>query len=131
MHQLLRNVSSSIIAFSLNVILALSFLDVEDIYLPFVPVGNVSGTGSIELPEENDDTSDAINTPPFPFGDSIQSTVFVRSQNKIFETKINSFSCFRWAQMVYCPSIHHSILSSIHRYLKPQHPTSLLHSGMM
>ena len=91
MHQLLRNVSSSIIALSLNVILSLSFLDVEDIYLPFVPVGNVSGTGSIELPEEDDDTSDAIITPPFPFGDSIQSTVFVRSQNGIFKTKIIIF----------------------------------------
>ena len=50
----------------------------EDIYLPFVPVGNISGTDSIELPEEDDGTSDAISTPPFPFGDSIQSTVFVR-----------------------------------------------------
>ena len=53
-------------------------LVVEDIYLPFIAVGNVTDTDSIELPNSDDVSSDAINTPPFPFGDSIQTTVFVR-----------------------------------------------------
>ena len=53
--------------------------DVEDIYLPLIPVGNISDTGYIQLPESDDDTSDAIDIPPFPFGDSIQTRVFVRS----------------------------------------------------
>ena len=54
-------------------------IDVEDIYLPFVPVGSIIHTDSIELPESDDGSSDPINTPPFPFGDSTQSTVFVGS----------------------------------------------------
>ena len=86
-HQLLQKVSQKV---STNVTVTIKhfyskknscsfILDVEDIYLPFVAVGNVTDTDSIELPESDDGSSDAISTQPFPFGDSIQTTVFVRS----------------------------------------------------
>ena len=55
-----------------------SLTDVEDIYLPLIPVGNISDTGYVQLPESDDDSSDAVNTPSFPFGDSIQTAIFVR-----------------------------------------------------
>lgn len=56
----------------------------EDIYLPLIPTGNITDIGYVQLPDEDDETSDPITIPPFPFGNSIQTTVFVR---------INYFVC--------------------------------------
>ena len=54
-------------------------LDVEDVYLPFIPMESITDTESIQLPTSYwGAVSGAINI-PFPFGDSIQTTVFVRS----------------------------------------------------
>ena len=51
--------------------------DVEDIYLPFIPVGIVIDRNSSELPKHDEATS-AVNIPPFPFGDSFPTRLFVR-----------------------------------------------------
>ena len=55
----------------------------ENVYLPLIPVGDVTTTNTVQLPESDDGVSDAITTPPFPFGDSVQTTVFV-SHSEVF-----------------------------------------------
>ena len=62
--------------------------DVENIYLPLIPVGNVRDVVTSELPALDDTVSDAINIPPFPFGDSIQTRVFVSPCIHVEKTNI-------------------------------------------
>ena len=50
----------------------------EDVYLPFVPVGNLVGIDTFQLPELDDGISDEITLPLFPFGNSSQTIAYVR-----------------------------------------------------
>ena len=51
----------------------------EDVYLPFVPVGNLLvDFDSVQLPELDDGVSDEIALPSFPFGNSSQTIAYVR-----------------------------------------------------
>ena len=56
----------------------------DDIYLPLIRAGSLSGVGSVMLAEADDGTSDTISIQPFPFGDSVQDTVFVRQPCNTF-----------------------------------------------
>ena len=102
-------------------------LDVEDIYLPFIPMGRLTDTNAIRLPNVFNIRSGAINT-LFPFGDSVQTTVFVRFKGEYFITIICVFFC-RWDQMVFFLLVGHTIFTTIGHFLCWYEITLLLHFG--
>lgn len=63
-----------------------TYLDVDEIYLPLIPTGDIE-TDYVQLPEVDDGVTDPIAiSVPFPFGNSTQTTLYVcyTSQSLIF-----------------------------------------------
>ncbi len=51
-------------------------------YLPFLELESTEGIPTLQLPTEDDGTSDAIPIPiDFPLGDSIQTEIYVSAHN--------------------------------------------------
>ena len=50
----------------------------DNLYLPLIRVGSLTDGNSVQLEEADDEVSDPIDMPDFPFGNSTQTIAYVR-----------------------------------------------------